>query len=104
MSKYKPESKDMTTEGLTNFVQGVIDGKISKHLKSEDIPEKNDDPVFYLVGKQFEEICYDETKSVLVEFYAPWCGHCKQLAPVWDQLGEKFKDNEDIIIAKSDGT
>jgi len=104
MSKYIPESKDMTTEGFTNFVQGVLDGKIAKHLKSEEIPEKNDDPVFYLVGKQFEEICYDENKSVLVEFYAPWCGHCKQLAPVWDQLGEKFKDNEDIIIAKSDGT
>ena len=55
-------------------------------------------------GTSFAEIVLDNNADVLVEFYAPWCGHCKSLAPIYDQLGEKFKGNDNVKIVKMDMT
>jgi len=58
--------------------------------------------VVELTPDNFDQVV-DGSKSVFVEFFAPWCGHCKNLAPVWDELGDAFvKDQANIVIAKVD--
>ncbi|KAG5675933.1 hypothetical protein PVAND_005790 [Polypedilum vanderplanki] len=105
MAKFKPEKADLSADAIKDFVQKFLDGKLKQHLLSQELPEDWDkNPVKVLVSTNFDEVAFDKTKDVLVEFYAPWCSHCKQLAPIYDQLAEKFKDNDAIVIAKMDAT
>lgn len=57
-----------------------------------------------VVGSTFEEVVFDQGKDVLIEFYAPWCGHCKNLEPKYKQLAKQFKKYPDLVIAKFDAT
>lgn len=105
MAKYKPKTPELSPENIKSFVQDFLDGKLKQHLLSQDLPDDWDKtPVKTLVSTNFDDVVFNKDKDVLVEFYAPWCGHCKQLAPIFDQLGEKFKDSDSVVIAKIDST
>ncbi|NWU84171.1 PDIA2 isomerase, partial [Onychorhynchus coronatus] len=103
--KYQMEQDSFSDTAIRTFIQAVLDGKVKPHLLSAEPPEDWDkQPVKVLVGKTFEQVAFDETKNVFVKFYAPWCSHCQAMAPAWDELGERYKDHENIVIAEMDAT
>ena len=80
---------EYSVENLEKFARDFVARKLEKFIISEPIPASNDEPVKVVVAKNFNEIVNDDSKDVLIEFYAPWCGHCKSLAPKYDELAKK---------------
>lgn len=102
-AKYK-FSGEITSEAVRDFATRFVEKRLDRYMKSEEIPATNDEPVKVIVGKSFKSLVLESPQDVLVEFYAPWCGHCKQLAPIYDELATKLKSNPNIVIAKVDAT
>jgi protein disulfide-isomerase A1 len=101
------QEAEITVDAISKFVDDFAEGKVEPSIKSEPVPESQDGPVTIIVAKNYESIVLDDTKDVLVEFYAPWCGHCKALAPKYDELGTKYSESEfkdKVVIAKVDAT
>ncbi|KAK4476726.1 hypothetical protein RD792_015886 [Penstemon davidsonii] len=83
-----------TSEALAEFVNS----EGGTNVKIAAIPSS----VVVLTADNFDEIVLDEKKDVLVEFYAPWCGHCKSLAPTYEKVAAAFKLEEGVVIANLD--
>jgi protein disulfide-isomerase A1 len=106
IQKYKFEGSlaDLSVDAVNQFIDEFKEGKLKAFMKSEPIPEDNNGPVKTLVGHNWNDIVADPTKDVLVKYYAPWCGHCKSLAPIWTELGQFVEGLDDVVIAKMDST
>ncbi|AQK84391.1 Protein disulfide isomerase-like 2-1 [Zea mays] len=83
-----------SVEALAEFVNS----EAGTNVKIAAIPSS----VVVLTSETFDSIVLDETKDVLVEFYAPWCGHCKHLAPIYEKLASVFKQDDGVVIANID--
>ncbi|KAM4688662.1 protein disulfide-isomerase A4 [Discoglossus pictus] len=102
--KYAKEPEEFDSDELREFVLAFKKGKLKPVVKSQPIPKNNKGPVKVVVGKTFDQIVMNPKSDVLIEFYAPWCGHCKSLEPIYNELGKKYKSDESIVIAKMDAT
>eukprot|EP01035_Chromulina_nebulosa_P019912 gene19912-25869_t len=106
----KPFSIDNVQEFITNFFNGDIIGteRIDKEPEEEskglDQETEFSSDVTELTNDNFEKIVNYSDHDILIDFYAPWCGHCKQLKSVINAVAKKFKNDPNVVIATFDAT
>ncbi|PFH32934.1 protein disulfide-isomerase domain-containing protein [Besnoitia besnoiti] len=77
-------------------------------LMSQPVPTDNSKPVKIVVGATFDSFVLDSDKDVLLEVYAPWCGHCKSLKPTYEEFAKLVSQSpsasKSLVVAKMNGT
>jgi len=95
---------ELTVANMVEFLQDWANGKIRSYLKSEPVPEDTGDAVKIVVASTWKKIVLDPTKDVLIELYAPWCGHCQKLSPIYEKAAKRLAKVPNLVIAKMDST
>jgi len=92
-------------DGIVNYALEKVNSEVKKRMKggskkaeeprgnkekkSESKGTFTDKDVVVLGEDNFDELVMQSKDIWLVEFYAPWCGHCKKLEPEWNEAASK---------------
>merc|ERR1712032_545772 len=97
----------VSAKSVVSWITDYEQGKVKPWLRSEPAPsaeEMRNSYVGVLVGSTFTAAAQEETKDVLADFYAPWCGHCRKFEPLYKELAKKLKHVKTLRIDKIDST
>jgi len=105
--KFRIPAHGIRASAVVDFITDYEQGKLKPWRRSEPEPTPEEmfaDGVGVLVGTTFADATQDEAEDVLVDFYAPWCGHCRKFEPQYKALARKLKHVKSLKIMKIDAT
>ncbi|KAJ8692387.1 hypothetical protein PTI98_009705 [Pleurotus ostreatus] len=92
---HEPYESGRDLDSLAAFI--TQNSGVKSNIKPPPPPE-----TLILDYHTFDEVALDKSKNVLVTFTAPWCGHCKNLKPVYEKVASAFKPESNCVVANID--
>ncbi|MCJ1334794.1 hypothetical protein MMC09_000059 [Bachmanniomyces sp. S44760] len=59
-------------------------------------------PVLQVDGRNYDKLIAKSNQASIIEFYAPWCGHCKNLKPAYEKAAKSLKDLANVAAVNCD--
>jgi protein disulfide-isomerase A1 len=101
---YYGDLESLSVEDIRSFISDFNAGKLKPFFKSDRPPKDTTKPLKLVVGSTHKDIVMDSANDVFIKYYAPWCGHCQLVAPIWEELAVALKDVQGLTIADMDAT
>lgn len=101
--RYSPKQVGINTKNLLDFYTDYRTGNSILALKSEPVPQKNEGPVFRVVGETFKEVVLDSEESVLLLLEASWCSTCGKVAETLANISKSLPESVKVKMAVMDG-
>ncbi|KAK2196214.1 bifunctional Thioredoxin domain/Thioredoxin [Babesia duncani] len=100
-----PDAYDFTSKSaMLQFYTDVEQGKIPLSFRSEAEPQDaTEGPVMLVVGKTLQQLFTQTDKAVLLMIHAPYCEHCRNFMPVFEDFAKTIDAQAPLIVAKLDG-
>ncbi|XP_022138717.1 protein disulfide-isomerase-like [Momordica charantia] len=84
---------------ISSWLKKYKNGELQPFIKSEPIPEHNDEPVKVVVAHTFNDTVINSGKNVLLELCAPVSKNCKEFAPTLNGVAISYKSDPNVVIA-----
>lgn len=113
-NKYYAMTDSFSVDNLRAFVEKVLAGEVEAKIKeepdysstdygAEEEEDDSDSKVVAVTDDNVSEVL-SKDKDVMIEFYAPWCGHCQQLKPTYKKVAAHFESVDSVTVAAMDAT
>jgi len=97
---FPKDKQQLNINNAKRWLESFLAGKLESGPETEFYSES--DSVVKVNANNFEDIVLDKEKDVIIEFFAPWCGHCLALAPHYKSVAMHFQLFPSITVAAYD--